>query len=123
MELCDKMQLPLNDNLKKQGILDISKIDNNLVILTNNEREFQIKLKKGQTPEDIGELLETELNESLGHKLTQYIVIFICKPENWVIINTSEAELKQKQKAEADRYKPKHHFDTFEQWQIAVESA
>lgn len=44
---------------------------------------------------------------------------------NWVILNTSDDELEKKaeQQQIAEKYKPKCHFDSFEQWQVAVESS
>jgi hypothetical protein len=120
------MKLILDDYLINQGISDIKRIKNDLVIFANidkKEKRFQVKIKEGQTHEETANLLESRLDKPLGRKLSQYIVQFICKPENWDIVSTSEAELKQKaaQQAQAKKYKPKHHFDNFEQWQVAVE--
>jgi len=104
-----KMDLELDNYLKHSGIKSISKVKSTLEI-TTNDKIYRIKFKDGQTQEDTAKFLETELDEPLGRKLSQYIIVFICKPENYC-------------KIEISKYEPKYHYDNFEQWQIAVESA
>ena len=122
------MQLVLDDYLKKAGVLAIRRIKNEIVIyasLDNNERRFTVKIKERQTQEEIANSLEAKLDKPLGRTLCQYIIVFICKPENWDVISTSEDGLKQKavEQAQAEKYKPKYQFDNFEQWQVSVENA
>jgi hypothetical protein len=122
-----QIQIPftLDHYLRKGDILGISRIENQLVIVAKiafEEKKFQIKLKEGQTYQDISELLETKLNKPLGRELVQYIIRFVCKPDNWPTISASEAELKQKAET-TDKYKPKYNYANFEQWQSAVEIA
>lgn len=106
------MNLALDKYLINQGILEIKRIKNDIVILANKDikqRRFAIKIKEDPTEEEIASSLEAKLDKPLGRKLSQYIIRFICKPENWSIII-----LKQK---------AKYHFDNFEKWQIGVEDA
>jgi IclR-like helix-turn-helix domain-containing protein len=126
------MQLVLDDYLIKNGIADIRTIKNEIVILAtlaknNKEKRFAIKFKENPRHEEIAISLEEKLDKPLGRTLCQYIIQFICKPENWDIINTGTSESQVKEKAEqqslVEKYKPKYHFDNFEQWQVAVETA
>ena len=80
------MALPIDAYLKKNGITDIQRIEDDIVILSKDERRFTIKIKENQTPLDIGNLLEDKLDKPLGRKLCQYIIQFICKSENWDIL-------------------------------------
>ena len=122
------MILPLDDFLIKNGIVDIKTIKNNIVIHANlkgKEKRFDIKFKNDSTHEEIASLLEAKLDKALGRTLCQYIIQFICKPENWDKVSTSDVELNQKaeQQLLAEKYKPKYHYDNFEQWQLSVEIA
>ena len=122
------MMLALDDYLIKQEIVDISRIKNNIVIHANRkgkEKRFEIRLKDDSTLEEIASLLEAKLDKALGRESCQYIIQFICKPENWEIFSTPEAQLKQKaeQQLLAEKCKSKCHYDSFEQWQVAVETA
>jgi hypothetical protein len=89
------MDLVLDDFLKEHGVTRIGRIKNNIVII-NSERILKVKFNAGQTPEGTARALDEKLDKRLGRELTQYIILFICKPKNWDIISASEAQLKQK---------------------------
>ena len=67
-------------------------------------------------PEDFAETVEIKCDKPLGRLLAQYIIQFVCKPENWKIINPSDED-------EESVFKPKYQFSTFEEWQLQVEQS
>jgi len=125
------MKLELDYYLVQHGIADIRTIKDKIVILANvknKEKRYEIKFDENSTYEVISNSLEAKLDKPLGRELCQYIIQFICNPEKWdkIIISTAKTSLKQEaeeQQALEEKYKPKYHFDNFEQWQVAVEKA
>ena len=117
-----KYQLLLDDYLVKSGIIDMRRIGSNLIIIAKlpdddpekNSRRLSIKIGENETPEDLAEAIEIKCDKPLGRLLTQYIIHFVCKPENWNIINPSE------ENEEVYIFKPKYQFHTFEEWQLQV---
>ena len=93
-----KYQLQLDDYLIKAGIIDMRRIGSNLVIIAKlpdddperDSRRISIKIGENETPEDFAEAIEIKCDKPFGRLLTQYIIQFVSKPENWNIINPSE---------------------------------
>ena len=116
--------LQLDDHLIKAGIVDMRRIGSNLVIIAKlpdddperDSRRISIKIGENETPEDFAEAVEIKCDKPLGRLLTQYIIQFVSKPENWNIINPSDED-------EESVFKPKYQFSTFEEWQLQVEQS
>ena len=120
------MSLELDESLISHGVLEIKRVGNDIVILASKDKQqlkFTLKIK--QNREEFINILEKKCCKALGEILCQDMIEFISRDENWSILCPSEAELKQKieQQVLVEKYKPKHHFDNFERWQVAVENA
>lgn len=124
------MELVLDDYLIKHGIVDIRTIKNNIVILANltnkknqkqKQKRFEIKFSENPTEHEIAESLEAKLDKVLGRDLCQYIIQYICKPENFTIISNSGS--RQEAEQIQTQTKSKYQYDSFEQWQISLETA
>ena len=57
-----------------------------------DSRRISIKIGENETPEEFAEAIEIKCDKPLGRLLTQYIIQFVSKPENWNIINPSEED-------------------------------
>jgi hypothetical protein len=114
------MKLPLDDNLRKEGINDISLIGNDLVILANitkkNERiekRFEVRILNNSTQEDVIDSLEEKLDKHLGRLPCECVIRFISKPENWNKIveklesNNTEDKKENKKKITIKKYTAK----------------
>src|SRR6476619_3129274 len=103
--------LQLDDHLIKAGIVDMRKIGSNLVIMAKlpdddsqkESRRISVKIGENETPEEFAEAIEIKCDKPLGRLLTQYIIQFVSKPQNWNIINPSDED-------EVYIFKPKHQF-------------
>jgi hypothetical protein len=108
-----KMKFTLNDNLREEGVNDISLIGNDLVILANitnkkNERvekRFEVRIRKNSTQEDVINSLEEKLDKPLGRLLCECLIRLVCKPENWNKIIEKVESIEDKNDKQSDKKK------------------
>ena len=115
--------LEVDDFLKGAGIEEIKTIDTDILIRTRVKGRFTVEIKDDE--ERTGIELEKKCRAHIDFLVIQKICSLIH--EYWEQIqneiNPDSDEQDELAEDDPEKYEPKYHFNTFEEWQLKVEDA
>ena len=115
--------LEVDDFLKGAGIEEIKTIDTDILIRTRVKGRFTVEIKDDE--ERTGIELEKKCRAHIDFLVIQKICSLIHEYWEQIQDEINPASEEQDELAEDDpeKYEPKYHFNTFEEWQLKVEDA
>jgi hypothetical protein len=114
--------LKVDDYLNGAGIEEIKTVDSNLHIVSRIKGTFVVEIKTDE--ERTGSELEKKC-KGLEFIIIQKINSLLHQYWNEIQheINPESDELNELEEDDPERYKPKHQFSNFEEWQLSVEES